>query len=163
MKYATYSAVPSYSTPVWTDKRLSDESKEVQANGGLLWGGKKDPPPIGREIHVTMNSLGAATVLGYFSEGGWLGLLVKLHNPPEMARETEQGRADEPSHIFGVEYSEFTPAQLDTLKRKFEQSTDGSKDFESFCDRFRPMIGGYIGGNWCGMFLGIEKDGHAHT
>ena len=57
-----------------------------------------------------------------------------------------------------------TEAQRESIKVLFERSKDGANSLEEFEDRFRGGIGGeYIGGTWCGMFVGIEKDGHRHS
>jgi len=49
-----------------------------------------------------MNSLGEGVVLGYFSEDEYLGLLVKLSNPPEWHR--KQNKGNPVGHIFGPEF-----------------------------------------------------------
>ena len=56
----------------------------------------------------------------------------------------------------------FTDAQERTIKLKFEQSPDGASSLLEFRARWTDY-GPYIGATWCGMFLGIEKDGHAHS
>jgi hypothetical protein len=39
-------------------------------------------------------------VLGYFAEYGWLGVPVKLNNPPDWWK---QNRANGNAHLFGVD------------------------------------------------------------
>lgn len=73
------------------------------------WSGKaafKMPPRVGERINVTMNCLGPAVVLGYFTEGGFLGLRVKLESPPawwtkQNADRIAKGEIE--SAVFGIE------------------------------------------------------------
>ena len=70
------------------------------------WSSEKQPPAIGAVVKVTMNGLGAGVVKGYFVEDGWLGVLVKLSNPPgwwlkQNAAAIAKGQRL--SHIFGAE------------------------------------------------------------
>jgi len=64
-----------------------------------------------------------------------------------------------------------TLAQRKAMFRLWERNSDGSKDYDDFMERFFPGIacsaeqdrpGDYIGGQWCGMYVGIETDGHTH-
>ena len=59
-------------------------------------------------------------------------------------------------------HSDWTPEQREAVATKFERNPDGDTDLIEFAKRFK-NYGQYIGGEWCGMFLGIEKDGYAHT
>ncbi len=96
MDYQQFNAVPAYELAVWADGKVVNRD-------ALKWGGKVPPPAIGAEIVVIMNNLGPAVVTGYFTEGGWLGLLCRLKNPPEWHRRQNAGRKA-PSHIFGPEF-----------------------------------------------------------
>lgn len=53
-------------------------------------------------------------------------------------------------------------AQLNSLYRKYKQNRDGAPTFEGFTKR---VVYGreYIMLPWCGMWLGIEKDGYTHS
>jgi hypothetical protein len=53
-------------------------------------------------------------------------------------------------------------AQFDSLQRKFRQNPDGSPNLPHFISRARK---GYdcLMLQWCGMWLGIETDGHTHS
>lgn len=46
----------------------------------------------------------------------------------------------------------------------YERDTDGCESFSEFWKRFTwcNIIGCY-GGRWCGMYVGIERDGYTHT
>jgi len=63
---------------------------------------------------------------------------------------------------IGTFLPNWTDEQQATVIRKYEQNPDGAENILDFAGRFR-NYGDYIGGIWCGMFLGIEKDGYAHT
>jgi len=52
--------------------------------------------------------------------------------------------------------------QMNSLYRKFNQDADGSETFLAFLIRVQL---GYdcLMIKWCGMWLGIETDGHTHS
>ena len=59
-----------------------------------------------------------------------------------------------------------TKEQRKSVAGLFKRSSDGAKSYLDF--RRRVKICGtkndrYAGLGWCGMFVGIEKDGHTHT
>lgn len=58
-----------------------------------------------------------------------------------------------------------TTEQHEALYKKFLQSPDGAKDFETFRSRARGTFAmdGAITLPWCGMVLAIERDGHTHS
>ncbi len=70
------------------------------------WSKSTPPPAMGDAVTVTMNGLGEGVVIGYEVVGGWLGLHVRLSNPPEWwlkqnarwNRNTEDGAL-----VFGAE------------------------------------------------------------
>lgn len=63
-----------------------------------------------------------------------------------------------------TEVKEINAAQRIALSKKFLDNNDGSPDFEHFLARVTgPYLGGYVGIEWCGMFLGIEQDGYTHS
>lgn len=60
---------------------------------------------------------------------------------------------------------EITEAQYDSLLRKWRQNPDGTFSIQEFTAKVVPEFGshGCIMVPWCGMWLGIEKDGHTHS
>jgi hypothetical protein len=66
------------------------------------WSGKREIPPVGSEVFVHMNGFGAATVVVHQVEAGWLGLIVRFHQPPDWYLRQNHG-ADKPGLIFGAE------------------------------------------------------------
>lgn len=63
---------------------------------------------------------------------------------------------------LAVTQIEITQAQHDALNQKFLQNPDGSVNFFEFKKRVLDH-GDYIMIHWCGMWLGIEKDGYTHS
>tara|TARA_B100001778_G_C18243692_1_gene474585 strand:+ start:148 stop:495 length:348 start_codon:yes stop_codon:yes gene_type:complete len=67
----------------------------------LQWVSSKPIPAVGSEVEVKMNSIGRSTVLKYFVEYGFVGLIVQPQNPPTWY--IKQNGADEPCHVFPAE------------------------------------------------------------
>jgi hypothetical protein len=67
----------------------------------LRWVSDKPIPEVGEVITVNMNRIGKSTITGYFIEHGFIGLLVKPHNPPEWY--VRQNGADAIGHVFPAE------------------------------------------------------------
>ena len=65
------------------------------------WGGKHPPPNVGAVVKIAVNGIGYGTVLGYFEEEGFLGVLVQPDAPPEWYRKQNGGNV--PCHVFGPE------------------------------------------------------------
>lgn len=96
MQYQEYDTVPKYETAFF------DGSAITPKPGVLLWANDAPPPAIGTEIVVKTNGCGPAVVTGYFSQGPWLGLKTKLHNPPEW--HVKQNKGNPNGHSFGPEF-----------------------------------------------------------
>ena len=57
-----------------------------------------------------------------------------------------------------------TKAQRRALFRLYSRNADGTHSYRQFRQRVFPGMGGeYIMVQWCGMYVGIEADGHSHT
>ena len=55
-----------------------------------------------------------------------------------------------------------TRLQMEAIKTKWDRSHDGAKSYLEFRRRvFQER--GYVAIHWCGMYVGIELDGYAHT
>lgn len=99
------------SLPVYELMKVGSDGMPLPAEHDVpRWSGKRvpAPPKIGERIKVSMNSLGPAIVLGYFTEAGFLGLRVKLESPPawwtkQNAKAITAGEVE--SHVFGAEIS----------------------------------------------------------
>lgn len=67
------------------------------------WSGKTmmQPPKVGELIRVTMNNLGYGVVTGYFVDGGYLGVRVKLNDPPAWYVKQNGGNIE--GGVFGTE------------------------------------------------------------
>jgi hypothetical protein len=67
----------------------------------MKWSGKGDIPKQGARVKVTMNGLGAGTVVSHFFECGFIGVKVDLDSPPEWF--TKQNDGNVPAMVFGAE------------------------------------------------------------
>jgi len=56
----------------------------------------------------------------------------------------------------------WTDAQKIALIKLYRRSDDGCKSLNEFAKRVEDY-GDYLGLRWCGMFIGIEKDGYTHS
>lgn len=56
-----------------------------------------------------------------------------------------------------------TSEQEQSVRKLYARNADGSSTLLDFFGRVHPCVGGYCGIQWCGMFVGIEKDGYSHT
>ena len=62
-----------------------------------------------------------------------------------------------------MDKSTYTAEQVAGIKSLYERNPDGAETLSDFSSRFGPCFGGFIGGEWCGMFIGIEPDGYTHS
>lgn len=67
----------------------------------LNWHGRTALPQLGERVRVAFNGLGCGTVIGHFTEEGYLGVAVALENPPEWF--TKQNGGNIPAYVFGPE------------------------------------------------------------
>jgi len=71
------------------------------ANAPLRWSNVKPMPDIGDAVESSINKLGTGVVTGYFTLHGYVGVLVKLDNPPDWY--VEQNEGNKPADFFGAE------------------------------------------------------------
>jgi hypothetical protein len=60
--------------------------------GKLVWSGDKMPPAIGDRVVATVNRIGAGVVESYFREHGYLGVAVRVENPPDWFVKQNKGK-----------------------------------------------------------------------
>jgi hypothetical protein len=98
--YRELSAVPAeLSRPVWQGEGV--KRRLVNDADPFKWSGDNDPPALGAKVKIYMNALGTGTVVGYFVEYGWFGVLVKLNKAPAWWR--KQNPSNRPAHLFGLD------------------------------------------------------------
>ncbi|MBT1509375.1 hypothetical protein KIP88_02575 [Bradyrhizobium sp. SRL28] len=99
MSYQEYQEIPAFEQAIYKDGFVSNVEE-----GKLVWANKDgfQPPPVGSKVMVRINNLGVAEVKGYFSQEGYLGLLVVLDNAPEWYIK-QNGDAKKVGHVFGPE------------------------------------------------------------
>jgi hypothetical protein len=107
--YHELQALPAYTAPQWgPDKQLQNDADPYK------WSGSKAPPAIGATVQVHMNQFGKGTVVGYFAEYGWLGVLVKIRKPPLWWKRQMKDQGKNPAttngHFFGLDLECHTPA-----------------------------------------------------
>lgn len=109
--YHEFTKLPKWTRAVWEGP--DDDRKLVNDSDPYKWSGDNDPPKIGAKVKIYMNNFGAGTVVGYFAEHGWLGVLVKLSNPPSWWRQQTRDRGKDPTktngHFFGLDLEPRTP------------------------------------------------------
>ncbi len=98
-KYQQMETLPEWKQGVVNEKGFIDA--DHSGNSVPVWSGKFDPPAIGGRVFVRINSLGPATVIGYFTQDGYLGLRVQHDDAPEWYRKQNGGNV--PGHVFGIE------------------------------------------------------------
>jgi hypothetical protein len=81
--------------------------REYALSETCKWSGKAAVPAIGTRVNVTINGLGQGIVEAYFIESVYLGVYVKLENPPawwvkQTAGKTF-GRRTGCAMVFGAE------------------------------------------------------------
>lgn len=70
----------------------------------LAWVCDRPIPARGTEVNVRINGIGRSVVQKYFVEHGFIGLIVKPHNPPDWY--IKQNGADAVCHVFPAETTE---------------------------------------------------------
>lgn len=96
--------------------------------------------------HFTMN--------GTMVEGDDGVTTIYIRNK-KLTSEFEESKIDVPEWM--------TPAQTEAISNLYKRNPDGSHTLKGFFKRFEVFYGDFCGAQWCGMFIGIEKDGHTHS
>lgn len=74
------------------------------AKGLPIWSGADPVPAIGDEVHINVNRIGRAKVVGYGIQGGYLGVMVyPLDTPQWWIAQNGQPSPDNASLAFGAE------------------------------------------------------------
>lgn len=97
--YHEFTALPVWTAPQWAGKGATH--RIVNDSDPYKWSGRNAPPAIGAHVKVFMNRLGTGTVVGYFAEYGWLGVLVKPDKPPKWWRQQNPNATE--YHTFGLD------------------------------------------------------------
>ena len=96
MRYQEHRTLPD-----WVSAQWNTAGHPLNEHEAPLWSGEVPPPTIGARVRVKINGFGSGTVRGYFTEGCWLGVLVKFDAPPTWW--VEQNPNQPPGHVFGIE------------------------------------------------------------
>lgn len=106
-EYAEHASLPAW---VPYDPAKAGSTGDGPDPLGARWSAPGEPPAIGADIVVTINSCGLAYVTGYFTQGGWLGVLCTLRDPPEW--HVKQNKGNPKGHAFGAEQRPAVAADL---------------------------------------------------
>lgn len=94
------SFVRSQELPAYTTDRSADRTAEILP----IWSGTEPVPAIGDEVHIRVNSIRPAKVVGYGSQEGYLGVMVYPLDPPQWwIDQNGQPSPDKPALAFGAE------------------------------------------------------------
>jgi len=100
--YQEFKTLPAWTRAVWSGEDKNGDRKVVNEADPFKWSGRDDPPAIGDKVRAYMNDLGHGTVIGYFVEYGWFGVLVQLEKNP-LWRRKQCGGKNPPAHLFGID------------------------------------------------------------
>lgn len=104
--------------PVW-QRAIWDGDKVLNGGPAPRWSSDIDPPPIGTRIMVNFNQFGTGTVVGYFTESGWLGVVVDIDKQP--AWHLKQNGPDTRILCFGPEIDLVPITTLDEAFKEIER------------------------------------------
>ena len=71
------------------------------ADAPFRWSNTKPVPDIGDAVKANINGLGTGVVTGYFTLHGYVGILVRLDNPPDWY--VKQNEGNKPGELYGAE------------------------------------------------------------
>lgn len=79
--------------------------KDEKPYAVALWSGRGEPPDIGSNVNIRINSIGAGTVTGYTVYKGYLGVMVKAEESSRPSWHRAQNPDNQPALVFGAELS----------------------------------------------------------
>jgi hypothetical protein len=90
----------------WTEKPVMNDEIYCTVEGKTLKHSYQRFPDIGEAVDITVNKTGPGTVVGYFYEYGYAGVIIKPNNPPAWweAQDAESVLAGV-CGVFGAETS----------------------------------------------------------
>jgi len=69
----------------------------------LKWSGDGAIPALGATVNVRINNIGPCKVLSYFSDEGYIGLMVAPIDPPEWLLSRMKQASTFKFDVFGIE------------------------------------------------------------
>lgn len=91
--------------PAWVPGTTKDGKSIPGTAEAPAWFGIYSPPAVGETIKIKINKIGLAKVTGYFTEGGYLGVLNKPIEPPDWY--IKQNGLNAVGGAFGPEIYQF--------------------------------------------------------
>lgn len=79
-------------------------TRDPFAQDVFKWSADFEVPSIGDDVIIRINGIGRARVVGYASQGGYLGVMIVPHSPPDWwIRQNGPPSPDNAALAFGVE------------------------------------------------------------
>lgn len=70
------------------------------------WSGNFDVPSVGEDVIIRINAISRAKVVGYATQGGYLGVMTVPYSPPDWwIHQNGQPSPDNAALAFGAEIS----------------------------------------------------------
>jgi hypothetical protein len=109
--YHEFNELPAgWTVAQWGDRDEYGDGRVVNEADDYKWSGENAPPAIGAVVKIYMNDFKGGTVVGYFAEYGWLGVLIRPTKPPAWWVRQNKERAKETGkpiatcgHFFGID------------------------------------------------------------
>lgn len=81
-------------------------TRDPFAQDVFKWSADFDVPSIGEDVIIRINGIGRAKVVGYASQGGYLGVMTVPYSPPDWwIRQNGPPSPDNGALAFGAEIS----------------------------------------------------------
>lgn len=95
---------PTIPTMLIRLKDVPAHTTDMECSDLPKWSGKDPVPAIGQTIYVRVNRIGAAKVVGYAIDCGYLGVLAYPLDPPEWwVRQNGPSSPENAPLVFGAE------------------------------------------------------------
>jgi hypothetical protein len=101
--YAEFFDLPTtWTRAQWGEKPQGGDRALLNDADPYKWSGDGIPPKIGAKVHCYLNGIGPCTVLKYFVEYGWLGIIAEVKKNPAWRKKQDNG-VNVPAHLFGLD------------------------------------------------------------
>ncbi|PIF73742.1 hypothetical protein CLU95_0841 [Variovorax sp. 54] len=82
-------------------------TRDPFAHDIFKWSAEFEVPLIGEDVLIRINGIGRAKVVGYASQGGYLGVMTMPYSPPDWwVRQNGSPSSDNAAVAFGAEIAQ---------------------------------------------------------